>query len=589
MSNDVTVKLKGDRSDLDRALDGSRQSVMGYANAVKAALAGIAAAVAVREVLSFSRTLLDLYQEQEHAERKLESVIRATGGAAGYSAEQMKAMASELQNYLGIGDEVILSNQAILATFTNIRGDTFREAIVAAADMAEILGGDLTSKVNQLGKALNDPTVGMSALAESGVSFTQQQKDMIRTLQESGDMLGAQRIILDELAKEFGGAAHDNAMSFEGQMTSLWNRLGDVGEVLGGYLIPVLEAFVPVVDLGIRMIENLSSALGVTEESSKAFSDSWGKFFVDLMKESAYITADVFSLLEFVFTNFGAIVERQTYAWTLSFVRVWEELKYGFTEVVPAYLGWFADNWFNIWKDVQNFQMTVLINMAKNVTEFFTSLLDWLSGGKGSFEFTALTDGFEASTSKLPEIAARQKSDMEIYLSESIKQMDNALGQSFSDTFNRNKKFVDDLFADKPKVDVDMTANFEPFKKELKDSEDEIAKTKIDSTNKVQAAEKRAQESNNAGSSVALEALAGSIQEATIKNSLNKVQESDVENRSFVFEGPGKAVLDEKDDKKIEVNQEKVVGEVGKADQNEAQRHKELMDLLNKRLKMGLA
>jgi hypothetical protein len=78
----------------------------------------------------------------------------------------------------------------------------------------------------QLGKALNDPTQGVSALSRVGVSFTDVQKDMIKKLQESGDMMGAQRIILGELEKQFGGTAEAVGKTLPGALDRLDNAIG---------------------------------------------------------------------------------------------------------------------------------------------------------------------------------------------------------------------------------------------------------------------------------------------------------------------------------------------------------------------------
>ncbi|MES2155937.1 MAG: hypothetical protein V4510_12455, partial [bacterium] len=58
----------------------------------------------------------------------------------------------------------------------------------------------------KVGKALNDPTKGLTALSRVGILFTDQQKKQIKALQKSGDLLGAQKIILKELGTEFGGS-----------------------------------------------------------------------------------------------------------------------------------------------------------------------------------------------------------------------------------------------------------------------------------------------------------------------------------------------------------------------------------------------
>jgi phage-related minor tail protein len=63
-------------------------------------------------------------------------------------------------------------------------------------DMSVALGTDASGSAIQLGKALNDPIKGVAALQKVGVSFTESQKEQIKTLVETGDTLGAQKIIL---------------------------------------------------------------------------------------------------------------------------------------------------------------------------------------------------------------------------------------------------------------------------------------------------------------------------------------------------------------------------------------------------------
>ena len=74
----------------------------------------------------------------------------------------------------------------------------------------------------QLAKALEDPAKQVTALARSGTVFTEQQKEQIKTLQASGDLLGAQEIILKEIEAQYGGAARAaGAAGFAGALDSL--------------------------------------------------------------------------------------------------------------------------------------------------------------------------------------------------------------------------------------------------------------------------------------------------------------------------------------------------------------------------------
>jgi phage-related protein len=106
--------------------------------------------------------------------------------------------------------------------------------------MAQAMGMDLQSATMLVGKALNDPVKGMTALTRSGVQFTDAQKEAIAAMVEMGDTAGAQQIILKELEVQFGGSAEAAGKTFGGQLDIMKNALGNVGEEIGGALIPVL-------------------------------------------------------------------------------------------------------------------------------------------------------------------------------------------------------------------------------------------------------------------------------------------------------------------------------------------------------------
>jgi len=171
-------------------------------------------------------------------------VIETTGSAANLTAKQVGKLSEAISNKTGIDDEQIQTSANLLLTFTNIRNevgkgnDIFTQATARVQDMSVALGQDAKSGAIQLGKALNDPIKGVTALQRVGVSFTASQKEQIKTLVESGDIMGAQKIILAELGKEFGGAAEAAATP--------WDRfkvtMGNIGERIGTALIPVLDS-----------------------------------------------------------------------------------------------------------------------------------------------------------------------------------------------------------------------------------------------------------------------------------------------------------------------------------------------------------
>ena len=142
-------------------------------------------------------------------------------------------MASGLQNVTTFGDEAIMGGQSLLLTFKNIGRDVFPQATETMLDMSQALGQDMKSSAIQLGKALNDPITGVTALQRVGVSFTEDQREQIEVLVESGQTMEAQSLILDELSSQFGGSASAAAETYTGQITQLNNTFGDLREQIG--------------------------------------------------------------------------------------------------------------------------------------------------------------------------------------------------------------------------------------------------------------------------------------------------------------------------------------------------------------------
>ena len=225
----------------------------------------------------------DAASEQIAAERKLESVLAATGNAAGFTADELKQMAADLQQVTNYGDEATISAMGVMASFTNIRGDVFQGAVVAAQDLSAVMGQDLQSSVVQIGKALNDPIKGVTALQRVGVAFTQQQRDQINALVESGNSMAAQQMILAELKKEFGGAAEAMADPF----TQFGNAAGDVQEELGMLFREIGMELLPIGHQLLEWTSDTAKGLRGIGEELASFVQAGVDTFVDLQDHAA--------------------------------------------------------------------------------------------------------------------------------------------------------------------------------------------------------------------------------------------------------------------------------------------------------------
>lgn len=217
---------------------GNYKSALGGLNNV---LAAFGVGFGVSQVKNFIQESVKLSQIQEKAVAQVAAGLASTGGAVGYTLDELKAKASGFQKETLFGDEQILTDlTAVMLTFTNVTGDAFDRAQQSALDLSTRMGGDLKGAAVQLGKALNDPIKGVTALRKVGVSFTDEQQAQIKTLTESGKLYQAQTIILDEMNKEFAGSAKA-AANADGGITQLQNAFGDAREELGKMVIEGLQ------------------------------------------------------------------------------------------------------------------------------------------------------------------------------------------------------------------------------------------------------------------------------------------------------------------------------------------------------------
>jgi hypothetical protein len=229
------------------------------------ALAGAAFAGAAAVITKSARDLARI----EKINAQTEAVLKSMGNSAGVTSQHIQDLAGNLEKLTASEAETIQEGANLLLTFGNIRNavgannDIFDQAVKMSVDLARAMGTDASGEAIRLGKALNDPTRGVSALTRVGVSFTEQQKEQIKTLQASGDLLGAQKIILGELQAQFGGSGQAYAATFAGQVELLNHELGALGEEATLAVMPALRDMVASLrDLAPEIGTKLKAAIG---------------------------------------------------------------------------------------------------------------------------------------------------------------------------------------------------------------------------------------------------------------------------------------------------------------------------------------
>ena len=282
---DVIPSFKGFQRELERGTVGPTTSVgrrvgqrfgdtagkqagSRFSSQFSAGLKGIVAPVAGialgAGVVDFFRDATTEAREAAQVSRVTAKLIETTGQSANLTADQIGSLSERLMEYAAIDDEVIQAGANVMLTFRNVRdaagegNDVFSRAAKAALDLSAVLGSDMSSSALQLGKALNDPLKGVTALTRAGVQFTEQQKAQIKALVQSGDLLEAQKIILAEVEGQVGGAAGAAADGTKRMSVAI----GNLKEAFGTELLPVVEGFSNfMVDDAIPTIEDGGAAL----------------------------------------------------------------------------------------------------------------------------------------------------------------------------------------------------------------------------------------------------------------------------------------------------------------------------------------
>lgn len=172
-------------------------------------------------------------------------IIKSTGGVARVSYRHVDRYVGRLSELIGVDDELIQQSGNLLLTFKNVRNETGRgnkvwdQALSLATDLSAAGFGSMESAAKMLGKALNDPVKGITAMSRAGVTFTEGQIDRIKNLVEENKLLEAQKIILGEVQSQVGGVAREQA-TFGDRATVVW---GNLQERLGTALLPMLDRF----------------------------------------------------------------------------------------------------------------------------------------------------------------------------------------------------------------------------------------------------------------------------------------------------------------------------------------------------------
>lgn len=203
------------------------------ASASKRIVGLIGVPLGVSAIIGALTSIRDKVIDDDKSFAQLATTLKATGYAAGLTADQLEGIGEKLKASSTFDDTDIRKAETALLRFRSVQGDVFKDALTTSATLAKALGMSLPDAATMLGKALSSQgTAGMKGLKDAGVFLSEQLIDTAARMDEAGDRAGAMKLKLDEVHKSLGlGGA--SGQSLGGDINKLSRAWDDLQKTFG--------------------------------------------------------------------------------------------------------------------------------------------------------------------------------------------------------------------------------------------------------------------------------------------------------------------------------------------------------------------
>jgi acetolactate synthase small subunit len=244
---ELLVSIRADLTDLKKGLEESNKKVseFGAGTVAKGALIADAVKTAGMAVLKFGMDSLKAFGDSQAAVSKLELALKNNGQEVKTTSKQLQDYATSLQKVTTFSDEAIVETEAMLANF-GLAGEELKSTTRAALDLSKGLGIDLRTATLMLGKAAEGET---GTLARYGIIIG----DNVPKAQ-------AFEKVLQQVNTRFGGAAQNDLANINGKMENFANRINDIQEKIGKFLLPAFDFWAQKADTLIAAMDRLTGA-----------------------------------------------------------------------------------------------------------------------------------------------------------------------------------------------------------------------------------------------------------------------------------------------------------------------------------------
>ena len=230
-----------DSSEFQRGIRNVESQVKGLGDRLATVGSFVGIGIGITTLAGTLQASVNAAMEAERTMAALQATLESTGKSAVLSSEGIAQMSKRLADQSTFFDMDIIKMESLLLTFDNMSSDVIPRASQAVLDLSVKLGKDLQAAALLVGKAMANPTKGITAMMKAGVTFTQEQQKMVKVFMATNDIAKAQDLILTALEKHFGGSAQADLNTYAGQIKQAKNELLDFGIKLGDSLIIIAD------------------------------------------------------------------------------------------------------------------------------------------------------------------------------------------------------------------------------------------------------------------------------------------------------------------------------------------------------------
>lgn len=477
-----------DRS--SKTIGGVGRALGGLKTKILALGAALGAGLSIGAVVQFTRGSVAAFMEQEQAVQDLTTALMLAGDETASGLPKLREFASELQAVTTQGDEATLKLAAYVSQLGNLSGDALQSATAATLGLARATGqgqeimaraylnaleGNFTS-LQRYVPALRSATTEqekmaiVQGLASKGLTLmgsdAQTTRGAVQQMRNSwGDfreMIGSKVApMIVSLSGKVKGFVERNGPAVAGFIGNLIQKVGHVISVLRpkltsmitfvwgivrrvvSFMLPVVLARLGVVrQLVLTVVDVVMSAGRAVVGVIRSIFPSMGKAG-DMMTKLRDFTTRALITIEYGLKNWRQVVELAMLASALDVVKFANQVTYFFTSVIPDTLKWLGNNWSKILTDLMNLTATMFSNMAGNIVRLVRNIPGLISGSVDFSDiWTPITEGFTATLTELPRIAAREEGNLERALREQVEEIGGGLAGGYREFMSRRLREI---------------------------------------------------------------------------------------------------------------------------------------------------